>query len=148
MTTKPSHDRPILVTGAGGAIETSPISALDVANAVSVILEDPAPHIGKIYNLTGLESTDLEQAARVFSDALGRPIYYRNVPVAPWSEKLRELGVPAHVVNHLAVMAELHAQGRYDRMANDLLELTGRKPMTMCDFVRLHVDDFPRNTTR
>lgn len=45
-------------------------------------------------------------------------------------------------------MAELHAQGRYDRMANDLLELTGRKPITMYDFVRLHVDDFTRNTTR
>ena len=47
-----------------GNSKTSPISAVDVANAVSVILEDPAPHIGKIYNLTGLESTDLEHAAR------------------------------------------------------------------------------------
>src|ERR1700757_2051508 len=75
-----------------GNSKTSPISAVDVANAVSVILEDPAPHIGKIYNLTGLESTVLEQAARVFSEALGRPIRYRNVPVAPWSDKLRELG--------------------------------------------------------
>lgn len=131
-----------------GNSKTSPISAVDVANAVSVILEDPAPHIGKIYNLTGLESNDLEQAARVFSDALGRPIRYRNVPVAPWSDKLRELGIPAHVVDHLAVMSDLHAQGRYDRMTNDLFELTGRKPMSMYDFVRLHIADFTRNATR
>jgi len=131
-----------------GNSKTSPISAVDVANAVSVILLDPAPHIGKIYNLTGLESTDLEQAARVFSEALGRPIRYRNVPIAPWSDKLRELGIPAHVVNHLAVMADLHIQGRYDRMTNDLFELTGRKPMSMYDFVKLHVADFTRNATR
>jgi uncharacterized protein YbjT (DUF2867 family) len=131
-----------------GNSKTSPISAVDVANAVSVILEDPARHIGKIYNLTGLESNDLEQAARVFSDALGRPIRYRNVPVTPWSDKLRELGIPAHVVDHLAVMADLHAQGRYDRMTNDLFELTGRKPMSMYDFVRLHIADFTRNATR
>jgi len=131
-----------------GDSKTSPISAVDVANAVSVILEDPAPRIGKVYNLTGLESTDLEQAARVFSEALGRPIRYRNVPVAPWSDKLRELGIPAHVVSHLAVMADLHVQGRYDRMTNDLFELTGRKPTSMYDFVRLHIADFTRNETR
>jgi uncharacterized protein YbjT (DUF2867 family) len=130
-----------------GDSRTSPISAVDVANAVSVILENPAPHIGRIYNLTGLESTDLEHAARVFSEALGRPIRYRNVPVAPWSEKLRELGIPDHVVARLAVMADLHSQGRYDRMTNDLFELTGRMPMSMYDFVKLHAADFTRKAT-
>src|SRR5262245_14976999 len=47
--------------------KTSPISAVDVARAVSVVLDDPRPHIGKIYNLTGFESADLEHYARVFS---------------------------------------------------------------------------------
>ena len=37
----------------GGKI--SPVSAVDVARAVTVILEDPAPHIGQIYDLTGPE---------------------------------------------------------------------------------------------
>src|SRR5215472_13994911 len=35
-----------------GRGKTSPISAVDVARAVSVVLEDPKPHLGKIYNLT------------------------------------------------------------------------------------------------
>jgi hypothetical protein len=38
---------------------------------------------------------------------------------------LREFGALTHLVNHLAVMAELHAQGRYDRMTDDLFKLTG-----------------------
>src|SRR5258707_9327104 len=42
-----------------GGGKTSPISAVDVARAVSVVLEDPTPHIGKIYNLTCFESSDL-----------------------------------------------------------------------------------------
>src|SRR5580704_17353601 len=42
-----------------GSGKTSPISAVDVARAVSVILDDPAPHIGRVYNLTGSESADL-----------------------------------------------------------------------------------------
>ena len=57
-----------------GSGKTSPISAVDMAHAVSVILGDPAPHIGQIYNLKGFESADLDHYARVFSEALGRTI--------------------------------------------------------------------------
>jgi uncharacterized protein YbjT (DUF2867 family) len=64
--------------------KTSPISAVDVALAVAAILDDPAPHIGQIYDLTGPESADLDHYARAFSEALGRPIRYRDVPLAAW----------------------------------------------------------------
>jgi uncharacterized protein YbjT (DUF2867 family) len=125
-----------------GSGKTSPISGVDVARAVSVVLENPAPHIGQIYNLTGFESADLEHYARVFSEALGRTIHYRDVPLAGWSEKLLRAGVPAHVVKHLSVMTELNKQGRYDRMTDDLFKLTGQKPMSMYDFVKLHAAEF------
>jgi uncharacterized protein YbjT (DUF2867 family) len=130
-----------------GSGKTSPVSAVDVARAVSVILDDPAPHIGKVYDLTGPESADLEHYARVFSEALGRTIRYRNVPVSGWSEKLREMGVAVHLVNHLTLMAELHAQGRYDRMTEDLFQLTGKTPTSMHDFVKLHAAEFTRKET-
>jgi uncharacterized protein YbjT (DUF2867 family) len=127
-----------------GSSRTSPVSAVDVARAVSVILDDPVPHIGHVYNLTGFESADLDHYARVFSEALGRTIHYRNVPLSEWSDKLREFGVPTHLINHLAVMAELHAQGRYDRMTDDLFKLTGRTPTSVHDFVKLHAAEFTR----
>jgi uncharacterized protein YbjT (DUF2867 family) len=127
-----------------GGGKTSPVSAVDVAHALSVILDDPVPHIGQVYNLTGLESADLNHHARVFSEALGRTICYRNVSLSGWAEKLRELGVPTHLVNHLTVMADLHAQGRYDRMTDDVFKLTGKTPTRMYDFVKLHAADFTR----
>jgi hypothetical protein len=80
----------------------------------------------------------------VFSKALGRPIRYRDVPLAGWSEKLMGTGVPAHIVKHLSVMTELNKQGRYDRMTDDLFKLTGRKPISMYDFVKLHAAEFTR----
>ena len=128
-----------------GSARTSPISAVDVARVVSTILDDPTPHIGQIYNLTGPESLDLEHHARAFSEALGRTIRYRDLPVAAWSEKLRELGVPPHVINHLSTMARLHAQGRYDRMTDDVARLTGQKPMSTGDFVKLRSAEFTRS---
>jgi uncharacterized protein YbjT (DUF2867 family) len=127
-----------------GSGKTSPISAVDVARAVSMVLEDPTQHIGHIYNLTGFESADMEHYAHVFSEALGRRIRYRDVPLAGWSEKLLGAGVPSHIVKHLSVMTVLNKQGRYDRMTDDLLKLTGRKPISMYDFVKLHADEFTR----
>ena len=128
-----------------GASKTSPVSSVDVARAVAVILDDPAPHIGHIYNLTGPESADLDQYARAFSEALGRTIRYRDVPTSEWSEKLRTAGVPGHVVHHLTVMTELHKQGRYDRMSEDYRKLTGETPTSMAEFVKLHVAEFTRS---
>jgi uncharacterized protein YbjT (DUF2867 family) len=125
-----------------GSGRTSPISAVDVAHAVAVILDNPAPHIGQIYDLTGPESADLDHYARVFSEALGRPIRYRDVPLPPWSEGLRQMRFPEHVVKHLTAMAELTRQGRYDRLTDTLQKLTGEAPTTMRDFVKLHAAAF------
>jgi hypothetical protein len=127
-----------------GAGKTSPVSSVDVARAVAAILDDPAPHIGHIYDLTGPESADLDHYARVFSEVLGRTIRYRDAATSEWSEKLRAAGLSEHVVHHLTVMTELHKQGRYDRMSEDYLKLTGETPTSMADFVKLHAAEFTR----
>jgi len=41
-------------------------------------------------------------------------------------------------------MTELHKQGRYDRMSEDYLKLTGEMPTSMADFVKLHAAEFTR----
>jgi uncharacterized protein YbjT (DUF2867 family) len=130
-----------------GSGRTSPISAVDVARAVAVILDDPAPHIGAIYNLTGFESADMDRYAAIFSEVLGRPIRYNNVPLPAWADMLKAAGVPAHLLKHLVVMAELHAQGRYDRLTDDLVKLTGQPPVSMRDFVRLNAAAFTQKTS-
>jgi uncharacterized protein YbjT (DUF2867 family) len=114
-----------------GGGKSSPISAIDVARVLAVILNDPAPHIGQIYDLTGPESADMDHYARVFSEALGRPIRYRDVPLPAWSEGLRQARLPEHLVRHLSAMAELTKQGRYDRMTDTMHKLTGDAPMNM-----------------
>jgi hypothetical protein len=91
-----------------------------------------------------LESADLEHYARVFSEALGRTIRYRDVPLPEWRERLREAGAPAHLVRHLTVMTELNKQGRYDRMTDDLFKLTGERPTSMHHFVKRHAAEFTR----
>ncbi len=126
---------------------TAPISAVDVARAVAAVLDEPAPHIGCTYNLTGPESADLTHFAKVFSEALGRTITYRNVPVDAWIGKLSEVGFPPYLLAHFAEMARLHQQGRYDRMTDDYTRLTGRAPTSMREFVLAHAAEFTQSAT-
>src|SRR5947209_18119157 len=116
-----------------GGGKTSPISSVDVARAVAVILDDPAPHIGKIYDLTGPESADLDHFAGVFSEALGRTIRYHDVPVASWSEGLRQAKYPEYVVRHLSSMVELTKNGRYDLRTDTMLKLPRESPKNTRD---------------
>jgi hypothetical protein len=103
---------------------------------VATLLANPQPHIGKIYHLTGPQSENMHFYAKEYSKALGRTITFQDIPVEPWRDGLLERGLPVHVVNHLATMADLHRAGRYDRMSGDVLTLTGQRPLSLQEFVR------------
>ena len=125
-----------------GEGKTSPIAAEDVARVVSALLADPQPHIGRIYNLTGPQSENMDFFAREYSKALGRTITFQDIPVGPWRDALLERGLPVHLVNHLATMADLHRAGRYDRISDDVLTLTGQQPLSVEEFVRKNAVKF------
>jgi len=119
-----------------GEGKTSPVAVEDVARVIAAILANPQPHIGKIYHLTGPQSENMHFYAQEYSSALGRNITYQDIPVVLWRDELLGHGLPVHLVHHLATMADLHRAGRYDRMSDDVLTLTGRRPLGMQDFVR------------
>jgi uncharacterized protein YbjT (DUF2867 family) len=122
--------------------KTSPVAAEDVARVVAALLVNPQPRIGKIYHLTGSQSENMHFYAQEYSKALGRTITYQDIPVEPWRDGLLQSGAPLHLVNHLVTMADLHRAGRYDRMSDDVLTLTGQAPMSVQEFVRKNVVAF------
>ena len=125
-----------------GEGKTSPVAVGDVARVISALLANPRPHIGKIYHLTGPQSENMDFYAQEYSKALGRAIAFRDIPVEPWRRALLDGGLPVHLVNHLATMADLHRAGRYDRMSDDVQMLTGKEPLTVQEFVRSNADTF------
>ena len=83
--------------------------------------------------------------AQEYSKALGRTITYQDIPVEPWRDGLLKHGLPVHLVNHLATIADLHRAGRYDRMSDDVLTLTGQEPLSMREFVSQNVVAFTQS---
>jgi len=122
--------------------KTSPVAVEDVARVFAALLANPQPHIGKIYHLTGPQSENMHFYAQEYSKALGRTITFQDIPVDAWRDGLLKHGLPVHLVNHLATMADLHRAGRYDRLSEDMVKLTGRPPLTVQEFVRKNAAAF------
>ncbi|MFL5812572.1 MAG: NAD(P)H-binding protein [Bdellovibrionia bacterium] len=115
-----------------GKGKTSPIAANDVAFALSTILLNPGPHVGKVYELTGPTSETLDQVAKELSQGLKKELTYVDPPLDEWSQReLAPTGLPLHTRQHLETMAVLHQQNRYDRYTKDFKAITGRDPISI-----------------
>jgi uncharacterized protein YbjT (DUF2867 family) len=126
-----------------GSGRTSPIAAADVARVVAAVLREPAERIGKVYELTGPEVLDIDGIAAQYSRALGRPVVAEDLPLDDWTDRvLTPIGLPAHVAQHIATMARLHREGRYDRSTDDVAQITGTPAQTVEQYVTAHADVF------
>src|SRR5712672_118084 len=99
------RDRIELPFGRG---KTSPVATADVARVIATVLADPEPHLGRIYELTGPRSQDMNGVAREYSDALNREITYSDIPSEDWERGLKKVGLPEHLTKHLVAMAGLN----------------------------------------
>jgi uncharacterized protein YbjT (DUF2867 family) len=126
-----------------GTGRTSPISAADVARVVTALLRDPVEHVGKVYELTGPQVLDIDGLAEQYSRALGRPVTGEDVDYDEWQhDVLAQIGLPEHVQQHIATMAKLHRDGRYDRATDDVERITGRPAQTVEQYVASNPDLF------
>jgi NAD(P)H dehydrogenase (quinone) len=125
-----------------GRGKTNPVAAADVAQVIAAVLADPKPHVGRIYELTGPRSQDMNGIAREYSDALNREVTYADIPSDDWARQLKQAGLPEHLTQHLVTMAELNRAGRYDRLADGVAQVAGRPAMSVREFVSLHADEF------
>ena len=100
-----------------------------MAEVVTRLLTDPPPDARHVYELTGATSRDVTAIAAEVSALLGRPVTYVDVPYQDWLDHdLKPLGLPPHIQDHIATMARLHKEGRYDRHTSDISDLLGRPP--------------------
>jgi len=126
-----------------GTGRTSPIASDDVARVVATILTDPGPYIGQVFELAGPRSQDMNGVAEEYARALSRPVSYVDVPWETWAEQvLARAKLGAYVDEHLATMARLHRENRYDRVTATVEEITGRPAESVEEFVARRRDLF------
>jgi uncharacterized protein YbjT (DUF2867 family) len=126
-----------------GTGRTSPIASDDVARVVAAVVTDPEPYVGRVLELTGPRSQDMNGVADEYARALNKPVSYVDVPWDTWAaQTLPYTNLGPYVEEHLATMARLHRENRYDRVTDTVEEITGRPAESVEQFVARRRDLF------
>ena len=142
----------------------APIAAEDQGRVIAGILEDPAPHRGKVYPLFGPVEYSYAEIAQALSRVLGREIEYKQVSFEKF-EKFRKSDGPKpttqraaadddrekaarfaagndFLFQHLREVVIDHQNGIFAG-TNDLVEkIGGRPPMTLEEFIARNREAF------
>jgi uncharacterized protein YbjT (DUF2867 family) len=122
-----------------GNARTSFIDVRDIgAVTAQCFMEDK--HAGKNYDLTGSETLDYWQAAKILSERLGRGIKYRNPnPIQFFIETVRRGSPPAFAM----VVMGLYTSTRFGMaraVSNEVERLIGRKPISFQQYTEDYKD--------
>ena len=120
--------------GCQGDGAVSVIDIRDIA-AVAVIILAATGHEGKSYALTGGEALTNSQIAEKISRVVGHKIRYIDLPPAEFKKAQLSAGVPEWSADALLDLQRLYREGKASRVTNDVERLTGRKPLTLDQFV-------------
>jgi uncharacterized protein YbjT (DUF2867 family) len=140
----------------------APVAAEDQARVITGILENPAPHSGKIYPLYGPVEMTYEEISRVISKVTGKPIQFQSVsfdefwgtlgaaaaimPVAhvarsmygEFEDRGQARTGDSYLAQHLRNVSVDHTNGVFAG-TNDYIESIGGQPPTTVEaFVRAH----------
>jgi NAD(P)H dehydrogenase (quinone) len=118
----------------------SPIAADDQGRAIAALLKNPGKHVGTTIPISGPVEMDYSQMASELSEALGRKITFQDLPVEEYCASLKEMGVPAYIIQHLGGAMLDYQNGHMSGSDSNVEQLTGRRSMTVGEFARAHAD--------
>jgi NAD(P)H dehydrogenase (quinone) len=138
-----SHD--LLKVPAGNG-RHAPIAASDQGRVIASVLLDPTPHAGKSYPLYGAVEMSHAELARTLSEVLGREIRYEDESFSACEQRLSQMGMSEHFIQHVVSVYRDYQDGVFAG-TNDLVEtITGRKPVTVGEYVKANIELFQPNT--
>ena len=115
----------------------APVAGEDIARVAVGILTDPAPHRGRTYTPTGPASLSMAEQASVFSQVLGRPVEYVDIPVELWRQILSNVPVMTpYLIEHLSRVAVSHQHGVFDAVTDVVETIGGAPPTSLESFIR------------
>ncbi len=136
------HDAILVPAGRG---KTSFIDARDIAAVAAKVLTE-AGHHNTSYPLTGSEALDYATVAHIFSEALGRPIRYRDASVGQFIRSMRRRGFPLAFILVMVAIYTTVRLGLADTVTDDTVRLLGRPPITLRTFVEDYKERWMRAT--
>ena len=89
--------------------------------------------------LTGPKTYSEYDIARILTEALDKDVQYVDVPVDAWRAAAASQGLSAFVVEHLSCAAKDHQAGYFNKVTNDVYEITGRQAEDYSEYARKEI---------
>lgn len=106
----------------------------DLADVVVEALTDDR-HKGKVYELTGPELLSFNDTTRIISEAINRPVEYKEADMDGYTKMLRDFQVPEDIIWLMQYLFLEVLDGRNESITHDIEKVTGRKPTTFGEYV-------------
>lgn len=106
----------------------------DIADVAAAALTDER-HINKLYEVTGPRALTFAEAAAEISEAVGRPIRYRQVSADEFAESMAPYQ-PREIIDFLIELCTVVLDGRNTPVKHGVEQALGRPARDFSDYVR------------
>jgi uncharacterized protein YbjT (DUF2867 family) len=117
------------------------VDARDVAAVAVAALTGPG-HTGRTYVITGPEALSHAMVAAILSEAVGRRITYRDIPLDALREQLVAAGTPPWLVDVRMEFTSVLREGFAAAVTDTVARTTGHPPRTFAAFAAEHAARF------
>lgn len=117
------------------------VDAHDVAAVAAHVLTSDG-HDGASYTVTGPEALTYNQVAERFTNALGKPVRYQDVPPAAAREAMVAAGMSAWLADALVELTAVYRSGGAAGTTDEVQKAIGRPARSFEDFLRDHLAAF------
>jgi uncharacterized protein YbjT (DUF2867 family) len=129
------------LVGANGDGRTPYIAASDVALCAVALVASHSACVGA-HDLTGPETLNGEEVARVLSSEIGHEVGWMNLEADAHEQMLRGAGMPDFYVELVTDLARLAREGAGAAPTRGFERLVGRRPEDFSAWVRRHRAEF------
>ncbi len=125
-----------VIAGPAGQGRVAAVAQDDIADAAAAVLRDPAPHAGRVFDLTGPESLSLDEVAAILTAETGRPVRYHDQTLEEAYASRASYGAPAWQLDAWVSTYTSIAAGEVERVTDDIQLLSGHPPTSLAELLR------------
>ena len=125
-----------IIRGPAGEGRFVPVARADVARTAAAVLADPEAHASATYELTGPQSLDLADVARILSEADGQRIVFHNETIEEAYVSRAAFGAPVWQLGAWVSTYTAIASNAMSKVSNHVEIITGTPPISLEEYLR------------
>ncbi|MGQ0616512.1 MAG: NmrA family NAD(P)-binding protein [Acidimicrobiia bacterium] len=124
-----------VIRGPAGDGRFAGVAVDDIAAVAAAVIIDPAPHAGRVYDLTGPEELTMAEAAAIITASTGRDVSFQDETAEEAYASRSHYGAPDWQVDAWVSTYRAIAAGEMAGVTDVVERIVGRPPMALRDLL-------------